>query len=74
MRNRVASVIGLLPVRGLECVYFLEDYLSVRVVVLHLILECEEVDCVQYSTDGLDGVQKMSWSDLSEQGFLVLQL
>ena len=54
------------------CIYVLENSLSVRVVVLHLVLECEDVDCVKSSRDGMEVVQKLYWSDLREQGFLVL--
>ena len=59
---------------GLGCVYVLEDSLAVRVVVLHLVLECEDVDCVKSYTDGLEVPQKLYWSDLRDQVFLVLQL
>ena len=44
---------------GLGCVYVLEDSLAVRVVVLHLVLECEDVDCVKSYTDGLEVLQKL---------------
>ena len=43
-------------------------------VFLNLVLECEDVDCVQSSTDGLEVVHNMSWSDLHKQGFLVLHI
>ena len=47
--------------------------IAICVVVLHLVLDCEDVNCVQSTTDGLE-FQKISWSDLREQCFLVLQI
>ena len=45
---------------GLNCVDVLKDSLTICVVVLHLILECEDVDCIQSTTDGLEVGQKLS--------------
>ena len=75
VRNRVIarSTIQFL-LRRLKCVDVLKDSLTICVVVLHLILECEDVDFVQSTTYGLEVGQKLSWSDLCEESLFILQL
>ena len=63
----------LFILHGFKCVDVLKDSLTICVVVLHLILECEDVDCVQSTTDGLEVGQKLYWSDPCEF-FFILQL
>ena len=46
--NRAALVFLL---GGLECVYVLENAFDVRVILLHLVMEREDVDCVQSAAD-----------------------
>ena len=60
--------------RGLECVDVLKDSLTICVLVLYLILECEDADFVKSTTDGLEVEKKLSWSDLCEKIFFILQL
>ena len=60
--------------RVLECVDVLKDSLTICVLVLYLILECEDADFVKSTTDGLEVEKKLSWSDLCEKIFFILQL
>ena len=60
--------------RVLECVDVLKDSLTICVLVLYLILECEDADFVKSTTDGLEVEKKLSWSDLCENIFFILQL
>ena len=44
------SMLGFL-MGGLECVYLIKDAFAVSVILLHLVLERKDVDCVQSSAD-----------------------
>ena len=66
------AALGFLP-GGLNCVYVLEDVFAVRVILLHLVLEREDVDCVKSVADLLEVVQQLPRGDLCEHGLLVLQ-
>ena len=51
---------------GLNCIYVLEDAFSVLVVLLHLFLECKDINVIQAASNSLELVQQLSQGDLRE--------
>ena len=73
VRDRVITCATLGFLLGvLKCVYVLEDASAVLVVLLHFVLDREDVDGVKSAADRLEVVQQLPWGDLCKQGLLVL--